>query len=208
MRKIRRLLGGKNISQTANIGENVSIRGDAVISGRVTIGANSIINRGTIIRASAGKAQIVIGRFCSIAHNVFICTFNHNIKTPSIWGTYDKSVKFWNVFPLAGEMESEDIIIGNDVWIGTNVCIMPGVKIGNGAVIGANSVVTKDVEPYEVSVGTPNRKVKYRFRREIMSFLESLEWWLWDDEKLQNNKEFFHTNLTGLDVNQIRSIIK
>lgn len=50
--------------------------------------------------------------------------------------------------------------IADDVWIGDKVTILANVKIGKGAVIGANSVVTKDVEPYTVVAGNPARRIK------------------------------------------------
>jgi acetyltransferase-like isoleucine patch superfamily enzyme len=37
---------------------------------------------------------------------------------------------------------------------------MPGVTIGQGAVIGAGSVVTKDIPPYSIAVGTPAKVIK------------------------------------------------
>lgn len=40
---------------------------------------------------------------------------------------------------------------------------MSGVTIGKGAVVGANSVVTKDVEPYTVVAGAPAKFLKQRF---------------------------------------------
>ena len=39
---------------------------------------------------------------------------------------------------------------------------MPGVTIGKGAVIGAGSVVTKDVEPNSIVVGSPAKLVRMR----------------------------------------------
>lgn len=53
------------------------------------------------------------------------------------------------------EQFSFPVHIGNNVWIGTNVIILPGVTIGDNAVIGAGSVVTKDIPPNVVALGTP-----------------------------------------------------
>ena len=52
------------------------------------------------------------------------------------------------------------VIIGKNVWIGEGAMIMPGVKIGNNSVIGANSVVTKDIEPFSVVAGSPAKVIK------------------------------------------------
>lgn len=54
------------------------------------------------------------------------------------------------------------VVIEDDVWIGTHSVILPGVTIGKGAVIGANSVVTKDVEPYSIIYGSPAKIYKHR----------------------------------------------
>lgn len=53
-----------------------------------------------------------------------------------------------------------DTVIGDGVWIGMRAMIMPGVKIGEGAVVAANSVVTKDVEPYCIVGGNPAVVIK------------------------------------------------
>ena len=53
-----------------------------------------------------------------------------------------------------------EVIICDDVWIGDGARIMPGVTIGKGAVVGANSVVTKDVAPYDVVCGVPAKTIK------------------------------------------------
>lgn len=58
------------------------------------------------------------------------------------------------------------VVIEDDVWIGTHSVILPGVTIGRGAVIGANSVVTKDVEPYSIVFGSPAKHYKYREQEE------------------------------------------
>jgi acetyltransferase-like isoleucine patch superfamily enzyme len=63
-----------------------------------------------------------------------------------------------------------DIIIGNDVWIGMNATILSGVTIGDGAVIGANSLLTKDVEPYMIIGGNPAITIRKRFDQHELGF--------------------------------------
>lgn len=54
-------------------------------------------------------------------------------------------------------VKSGPVVIEDDVWIGLNAIILKGVKIGRGAVVGAGSVITRDVEPYTIVVGSPQR---------------------------------------------------
>ena len=43
-------------------------------------------------------------------------------------------------------------------------CILQGVTIGEGSIIGAMSVVTKDIPPYTIAVGSPAKLIKrYNF---------------------------------------------
>ncbi len=52
------------------------------------------------------------------------------------------------------------VIIEDNVWLGEFVSVLPGVTIGRGSIIGANSVVTRDIPPHCIAVGTPARVVK------------------------------------------------
>lgn len=55
---------------------------------------------------------------------------------------------------------SKPITIGNHVWIGENVMILKGVSIGEGAIIAAGSLVTKDIPPHCLAMGTPAKIVR------------------------------------------------
>ncbi|TDC76223.1 sugar O-acetyltransferase [Micromonospora sp. KC606] len=55
---------------------------------------------------------------------------------------------------------SEPIVVEDKVWIGSNVVVLPGVRIGYGSVIGAGSVVSRDIPPMVVAVGTPCRVLR------------------------------------------------
>lgn len=54
------------------------------------------------------------------------------------------------------------IVIEKDAFVGTNVVVHPNVVIHEGAVIGSCSLVTKDVEPWSINVGSPTRKIGVR----------------------------------------------
>lgn len=55
--------------------------------------------------------------------------------------------------------KSAPVFIENDVWIGFNAIILKGVKVGAGAIVGAGSVITKNVEPFTVVAGNPQRVI-------------------------------------------------
>ena len=46
------------------------------------------------------------------------------------------------------------------VHLGEGVCVMPGVTIGDYSVIGAGAVVTRDIPPFSVAVGSPAKVIK------------------------------------------------
>jgi galactoside O-acetyltransferase len=64
--------------------------------------------------------------------------------------------------------------------IGANTVILPGVVIGEGAAVGANSLVTKDCEPWTIFVGSPVRAVRPRPRERICELEAQLRRELYD----------------------------
>lgn len=61
------------------------------------------------------------------------------------------------------------IVIGAHAVIGVNSTVLPNVTVGEGATVGANSVVTKDLEPWGIYVGAPARQIGIRRREEILN---------------------------------------
>lgn len=57
-------------------------------------------------------------------------------------------------------IQSEPVIIEDDVWVGANVLVLPGVTIRQGAVVGAGSVVNRDVDAWTVVAGNPAKKIR------------------------------------------------
>jgi len=104
---------------------------------------------------------VKIGRGSIIADHVDIRTANHYYDGPEL-----------NALPFDEKVIIKPVEIGQNVWIASNVLILPGVKIGDGAVIAGGSVVTKNVENFEVVGGNPARHIKYRDKSRYNSLYE------------------------------------
>jgi acetyltransferase-like isoleucine patch superfamily enzyme len=64
--------------------------------------------------------------------------------------------------------------------VGANAVILPGVVIGEGAVVGANSLITKDCNPWTIYVGSPARELRLRPRERILELETQLRQKLYD----------------------------
>ena len=154
-----------------------------------TIGRNT-----TIINAE-------IGKFCSISWNVTIGATKHDFTLLST-----HAFPYIKHFGFSGTNKRiiEETYIGNDVWIGANAIIMPGIQIGDGAVVGAGSIVTRDVNSYEVVFGAPAKVRRLRFSKELIQELEDLKWWNWEKSKIKRNINLFKGLFTIEDIRKIK----
>lgn len=175
---------------------------------KYNIGKYSYLGNNSLIR-NAGKS--VVGKFCSISHNVRIGLSQHPIIYLSTHSFYcrNSSSEQWggglNVSEKNKINFSEDeclpVIIGNDVWIGYGAIIMDGVKIGHGAIVAAAAVVTKDVPPYAIVAGVPARIIRYRFDEATCKRLLDSRWWDYPDD-------FIATQLKFDDVYQCLDVLE
>jgi chloramphenicol O-acetyltransferase type B len=85
--------------------------------------------------------------------------------------------------------EYRPIEIGSDVWIGARAIVLDGVRVGDGAIVAANAVVTTDVPPYAIVGGVPAKILRYRFSREKIDHLLSLQWWTWSTNEIQERTD-------------------
>ena len=150
--------------------------------------------------------RLIIGKFCQIAAGVeFVMNgANHQMNAVSTFPFF--TLEGWNASaPQKSDMPLKgDTVIGNDVWIGQNATIMPGVHIGDGAIIGANSLVSKDVEPYTIVAGNPIRVIRKRFDDELIDLLERFKWWDKSIEEINNLIPI----LTNGDLEKVKAELK
>ena len=153
----------------------------------VEVGAYSYVAKNSNI------TNCTIGRFCSIGPN-FCCGLGihptNGISTAPMFYSISK-VNGSSLSQINRVEESKHTTIGNDVFIGVNVTVLDGVTIGDGAVIGAGAVVSKDIPPYAIAVGCPIRIVKYRMTEEQIAAMQRIQWWNWDDDRLQDVERMF-----------------
>jgi virginiamycin A acetyltransferase len=117
-------------------------------TGDVHIGANSVINSGTVIYSGNG---VEIGKRVAIAANCTLAPTNHEIRDRIKWITDQ------------GFMTSRGgIVIEDDVWIGANAVLLDGAILRRGCVVGAGTVVRGELEPYSINVGVPARRIGFR----------------------------------------------
>ncbi|WP_415976061.1 acyltransferase [Rhodococcus sp. 077-4] len=111
--------------------------------GGLRIGRGSIIGSDALLDARGG---LNIGKNVNLSSEVAIWTLQHDFDSPT--------------FATKGGA----VDIGDRAWISFRATILPGVKIGEGAVVAAGSIVTKDVEPFDVVAGIPAKRIASRNR--------------------------------------------
>lgn len=163
-------------------GENVSINNSAIISSgggvlvleddvylgrQVEISSNPdqqiFIGNGTTIQDRCILlGNLLIGRYCTFSFNVYASSGKHQFNFNIPFYIRDQDSMLMSDSEKWSKHILRKIVIEDDCFIGYNVIIMPGVVIRKGSIIGANSVVTKNVEPYSIMVGSPAKLLKKR----------------------------------------------
>jgi acetyltransferase-like isoleucine patch superfamily enzyme len=110
----------------------------------IRIGRNCLISEYNVLR---GQGGISIGDNVYTAPLVQILAVDHVYDDPTL--------------PIIHQgITAEGIVIEDDAWIGAGAIILDGVRVGKGAVVGAGAVVSSDVPPHTVVVGSPARVVR------------------------------------------------
>jgi len=149
------------VEDGAHIGSATRVWHHAQVRTRAAIGARCILGKGVFI-----DFDVVIGDDSKLQN--YACVF-HGVTLgrgvfvgPHAVFTNDRRPRATdpNFAPLGdGDWEVGETIVGDGAAIGANSTILPGVRIGAWAMIGAGAVVTHDVAPYELVVGTPARRL-------------------------------------------------
>jgi carbonic anhydrase/acetyltransferase-like protein (isoleucine patch superfamily) len=130
-------------SDEPDISSEAYIHPDAVIIGAVTIGAQSSVWPGAVLRGDGG--EIRVGERTSVQDNAVLHT------TP-MWPTV-----VGNGCVLGHQIHLEGCTIEDDVMIGNASMVLHRSVIRSGAIVAANAVVLADIDVPSgaLAVGTP-----------------------------------------------------
>lgn len=112
----------------------------------ITIGRKCFIGELNVIR---GQGGVTLGDYVYTGPLVQILAVNHVFDDP-------------NVPIMEQGITARGIVIEDDVWLASGVIVLDGAHIGHGSVVGAGSVVTEDLPPFSIAVGSPARAVRDR----------------------------------------------
>jgi len=161
---------------------------------------NCKIGRYSRVNPNCKFANTTIANYTAIGRDTSIGLGQHPLNYVSTQNIFYKKNNMTNRWVKSINFPSRPIKIGNDVWIGVESLIMDGVTIGDGAVIGARSVVTKNIPPYAIAVGTPAKIVKFRFEEPVIQRLLEIEWWNFTDKEIDNKIDFFREKEITMSV--------
>jgi putative colanic acid biosynthesis acetyltransferase WcaF len=90
-------------------------------------------------------APICIGTHCCLSQRSFLCSGNHDYRSPDM------------------RYRHAPIVLEDGVWVGASAFVGPGVTLGTDAVITAMSVANRSLEGGWVYAGNPCAPVRRRF---------------------------------------------
>lgn len=122
----------------------------AVVGERCIIGHNCVVFGGAVVgNGVVLESNIDVWPLVTLEDDVFV--------GPSVVFTNDLTPRAFH--KKGGTWVPTRVARGAS--IGANATIICGITIGEYAAVGAGSVVTKDVKPFELVVGSPARRVRW-----------------------------------------------
>ena len=150
-----------------SIGDHVIIRSEGIIYRNVTIGNNTRTGHKVLIRENCTlghnvmvgtgtvmDSDVTIGNFVSIQSTVYLST-GCVIEDKVFLGP--NCVLLNDKYPIRVKEGLKPPVIRKGASIGGNVTVLPGVVVGEGALVAGGAVVTRDVPPWHLAVGSPAR---------------------------------------------------
>jgi len=175
----------------AGVGQDVQIwpKANIIAPEVITIGDSVIIDDFVVL---IGGTKTTIGSFVHIASFVLIggggeCVIEDFVGISGGCHVYSGNDDYLGScltgptvpFPYRVAIRSS-VHFGKHAIIGANSVILPGVTIGEGVAVGAGALITKDLEPWTIYVGSPAHPLRARPKEKILELEAQLREELYD----------------------------
>jgi acetyltransferase-like isoleucine patch superfamily enzyme len=149
-----RVCAGAIVFAQAEVGDGAVVGDQAYVRERARIGAGSVVGRGACV-----DNDVTVGERCSIQTNVYLTAFSvvedDVFVGPCAMTTNDDTMaRHDDRYALRGAT------LRRACRVGGGAVLTPGVEIGEEAFVAAGAVVTRDVAPRALVMGTPARVVR------------------------------------------------
>jgi UDP-2-acetamido-3-amino-2,3-dideoxy-glucuronate N-acetyltransferase len=150
-----------DVAATAEIGPGTSIWNQAQVREGARIGADCVIGKNVYV-----DVGVVVGDRVKVQNN---SSLYHGVTLedgvfigPHVCFTNDRLPRAINADGSSktdADWEVSPILVRQGAALGANSTILAGTTIGAWALVGAGSVVTHDVDDFELVVGNPARRI-------------------------------------------------
>src|SRR5262249_50603145 len=146
--------------------EAISIGDSVLIDDFVFLAAGARTTIGSFVHIAsfaslAGGGELIMDDFTGLSGGVRIYTGNEDYRgdsltNPAVPAPYRQPIR-------------SRVRIGRHAIIGANTVVLPGVEIGEGVAVGANSLITKNCQPWTIYAGSPAKPLKPRPKARILA---------------------------------------
>jgi acetyltransferase-like isoleucine patch superfamily enzyme len=148
------ICAGAVVCAGAAVGPGAVIGDQVYVRERSAVGRDSVVGRGCSV-----ENDVVIGARARIQTDAYITAFSEIeddvFVAPCVVTTNDMTAgRRGPGVPLRGP------VLRRACRVGAGAVLLPGVSIGEEAFVGAGAVVTRDVAPRSLVVGSPARHVR------------------------------------------------
>jgi acetyltransferase-like isoleucine patch superfamily enzyme len=151
-----------------SMGDQVRIDDFAVLTGGAGIEIGSHVHISAHC-ALYGGSGITLEDYSGLSPRSLVFSESDDFSGRSLVHPFFPKTSQWKPGYVAGR-----VTLRRFAQTGAGTTILPGVTFGEGAVTGAHTLVTDDLEPWWIYVGTPARKLRER-ERDVLRLAEEFQ---------------------------------
>jgi acetyltransferase-like isoleucine patch superfamily enzyme len=133
------VMAGARVGRNCNLGDHTFVESGAIVGNNVTVKNNVCIWAGITL-----EDDVFVGPNVAFTND----RYPRSPRMPQVRERYERFERWL-----------EPTVVERGATIGANATVLPGTRLGRYSMIAAGAVVTADVPPFALMVGSPARRV-------------------------------------------------